>query len=58
MPIHLKQKKQKDNKKSLGVGRRESMLRLASCTTVLFIAFIFRKADSFTLFFFLIVVSW
>jgi len=58
MPIHLKQKKQKDSKISHGVGRWDSMPRLASCTAVLFIGFIFRKADSFTLLFFLIVVSW
>jgi len=50
--------KQKDSKISLGVGRRDSMPRLTSCTAVLFIGFIFRKACSFTLLFFLIVVSW
>jgi len=31
MPTHLKQKKQADSKTSLGVGRRDSMLQLASC---------------------------
>jgi len=56
MPIHLKRKKQKDSKINLGVGRRDSMPRLASCTAVLFIGFIFRKANSFTLLFFLIFV--
>jgi len=54
----MKQKKQKDSRISLGVGRRDYMLWLASCIAVLFIGFIFRKADSFTLLFFLIVVSW
>ena len=44
------ERNQKDSTISLGVGRRGSMLRLARYTAVLFIGFIFRKADSFTFF--------